>query len=467
MKIKLTEDFQFLFRPKRFKIMFGGRYGMKTTAAIRALLYQGAKNKIRILGCREFMKSIEASVHEAMCGEIEKMNMGSKYIPQKQMIQGTNGTTIRYTGLARDPKGIKSTYELDRALLEEGESVSEKSLNDLIPTIIREPDAELWIIFNPEDEFAPAWRRFVAPHIDEIKSKGFYEDDRMYVIKTNYWDNPFLSAAAYEEAEICKVENYRQWLWQYAGELYADFADAIIKPEWVEASINAHERLGFKPLGVKSQGFDLADTGDAKATMQRHGSVITTGDRWETGELPEAIDRAFESAVNDETEFMVYDDDGLGKAMKVYLANVNTSKRIEVIPYNGNDSVDNPTLVYDERTGKTNKNTFRNKRAQYHWNLRDRFEATYNAIEKGIYTNPDNMISLAQDINDLPILKSELVKIKRKKGQNAFIQIESKEDMRKRGVKSPNMSDALVMCFANPAPQAGPTQEIEYDSEWG
>lgn len=465
MKIQLTEDFQFLFRPKRFKIMFGGRYGMKTTAAIRGLLYQGAKDKLRILGCREFMKSIEASVHEAMCGEIDKLNMHNLYTPYKTQIEGSNGTSIRYTGLARDPKGIKSTYELDRALLEEGESVSEKSLNDLIPTIIREPGAELWIVFNPEDEFSPVWQRFVAPHIDEIKSKGHYEDDRLYIIKTNYWENPFLSDAAYEEAELCKVENYRQWLWQYAGELYADFEDAIIKPEWVEASINAHERLGFKPLGVKSQGFDLADTGDAKATMQRHGSVITTGDRWTVDELPEAIDRAFQSATNDEAEYMVYDDDGLGKAMKVYLANVNISERVEVVPYNGNDSVDNPGQIYDDKTKKTNKEIFRNKRAQYHWYLRDRFEATYNAIDKGIYTDPDTMISLSPDIKDLPILKSELVKIKRKRGQNSFIQIESKEDMKKRGVKSPNMSDALVMCFANPAPKAEAVN-IEFDSEF-
>lgn len=444
---------------------------MKTTAAIRALLYQGAKDKLRILGCREYMKSIDSSVHEAMIGEIEKLNMTGLYSSFKTMIQGVNGTTIKYTGLARDPKGIKSTYQLDRGLVEEGESVSERSLDDLIPTVIREEGAELWIIFNPEDEQAPVWQRFVAPHIDQVLTTGHYEDDRVYVLKTNYWDNPFLSDAAFQEAELCKKENYKKWLWQYAGELYADYQDTIIKPEWIEASINAHERLGFKPMGAKVTGFDLADTGDNKALMHRHGSVVYAGESWGWGELPEAIDKAFEDCKANKTEQQVYDDDGLGKSMKVYLANVNVTNII-VTPFNGNASVDNPKEAYTTETNAdgtkttvTNQDAFFNKRAQYYSYLRDRFQATYNAAEKGIYTNPDEMISLSKDLPNLPVLKSQLTKIKRVRKNNTRFQVQSKKDALKEGVKSPNDADALMMCFANKPTRPTVSKPVQYKPE--
>jgi phage terminase large subunit len=155
---------------------------------------------------------------------------------------------------------------------------------------------------------------------------------------------------------------------------------------------------------------------------------------------------------------IVYDADGMGASMKVYLANVTTNKRIQVEPYYGSGKVDNPDILYAEyvdqpdKDKRTNKDTFRNKRSQYYVALADRFQSTYNAITKGIYTDPDKMISLSSDLPHLDILKSELIKIKRIVGNNSFVQIQSKKDALKEGIKSPNDADALKMCFANPAP---------------
>jgi phage terminase large subunit len=369
MEIKLTDRFQFLFKPKPFKVLVGGRYGMKTTAVAKAGLFIGSQRPIRFLGCREFMMSIDASIHETLSDEIKEMNMYGQYTVYNNKIDGKNGTKIRYKGLARDPKAIKSTYKPDIGLIEEAESVSEKSLNDFIPTIIgRKPGetTEVWVVFNPEDEFAAAWQRFVAPYIDQIKASqyqsnrfkhikpdgsieyretedqrpcgGFYEDERIYVCFVNYWENPFLSDDAWNEAELLRKNNYKQWLWQYAGELYSNFENSIIKPEWIEAAIDSHIRLGWKPLGVKSTGFDLADTGDAKALCHRHGSLIYHAENWEHGELPEAIDKAFLDCKTNQSDFQVYDDDGMGKAMKVYLANTQAPS-VKVVSFNGNASV--------------------------------------------------------------------------------------------------------------------------------
>jgi phage terminase large subunit len=60
------------------------------------------------------------------------------------------------------------------------------------------------------------------------------------------------------------------------------------------------------------------------------------------------------------------------------------------------------------------------------------------------------MISLSKTLPNLNILKSQLTKIKRVRGNNTLFQIQAKKNAIKEGIKSPNDADALMMCFANP-----------------
>ena len=139
--------------------------------------------------------------------------------------------------------------------------------------------------------------------------------------------------------------------------------------------------------------------------------------------------------------------------MKVGLDARVKGKQIDVQSYKGGMGVDEPDEIYTDEV--TNYNSFKNKRAQYWWLLRDRFEATYNAVELGIYSDPEALISLCSGIPALNLLKAELVRPQRKRTNNSIIQLESKVDMKKRGVPSPNLADALVMCFANTVPTFG------------
>jgi phage terminase large subunit len=183
---------------------------------------------------------------------------------------------------------------------------------------------------------------------------------------------------------------------------------------------------------------------------------------WDDGELPDAIDRAFAQAYDKRVDELVYDADGLGAGVKVGLDKRIEGKQLSVEAYRGGAGVDFPDLLYAD---STNKDLFRNKRAQYWWMLRDRFEATYNAVEHGVYTDPEKLISLDSSIPHLRALKAELTRVKRKFSNTTKIQLESKEDMRKRGVHSPNMADALVMCFAN-KPIQMKSMAINFDG-WG
>jgi len=75
------------------------------------------------------------------------------------------------------------------------------------------------------------------------------------------------------------------------------------------------------------------------------------------------------------------------------------------------------------------KERFLNLRAEAHWLFRER-------LEKGDVDLPDD-----------PQLIAELSGIRYKIRSDKKIQAESKEDMKKRGLKSPNRSDAVIMAF--------------------
>lgn len=452
MIIQIPEKLQALFRPKQIKVFFGGRGGAKTVSFSKALLFLARQKPLRVVGVREFMSSIKESVHSSLSREVNVLNMGGHFDVLDTQIKGRNGSLFFYMGVARNPSAVRSLDDIDVLWNEEAEYTTQRSLDIMIPTIIRKPGSEVWFSFNPEDEFGAVYSTFVKPHIKEINSKGFYEDETLYVGKINLDDNPFASAEILKHSADMKDANYKKWLHVYGGECFSDYRDSIIQPEWFDAAVDAHKKLGFKPHGHKSLGFDLADTGDDKALLFGHGVLVKKAKRWSYGELPEAIDIAFEKGEKWGAQEMVYDDDGLGKSMKVYLANSSKDIGMTVTPYNGNARADNAQEIYNpdapQRLQKTNRDFFKNKRAQYYWRLADRFEATYNAVTKKIYTDPDDLISISSDIDGIDVLKGELIKIKRVKGSASKFQIQSKQEALKEGTRSPNMADALKMMFA-------------------
>ena len=452
--IQIASVFKPLFKPKRYKVFYGGRGGAKSWAFAQALILKGAESKLLILCTREYQSSIQDSVHRLLSAQIEKMGLSDFYDIQQTCIIGRNGTRFIFEGLKRNATKIKSMEGVDICWCEEAESITENSWDILIPTI-RKAGSEIWVSFNPFDELDATYQRYVInPPAESI------------VIKVGWRDNPWFPDELKAEMEDCKRKNYNKYLHIWEGEPNTDYEDSIIQPKWFDACIDAHIKIGFEGLGVKCLGFDPADSGgDSKAVAMRHGSIIEKIKVWDDGELPEAINKAFSYADDWRVDNIVYDSDGLGRGVKVGLDKRTDGKNIVVTPYGGNDKKDYETDLYMNH--KTNKETFKNKRAQYWWYLKDRIEATYNAVEKKIYTDPEKMISFSSEIGEVVLraAKAELSRVQRKRGENSFIQIESKEDMRKRGVKSPNIGDALVMCFANPAPKAA-FEPIQFMSEF-
>ena len=111
--------------------------------------------------------------------------------------------------------------------------------------------------------------------------------------------------------------------------------------------------------------------------------------------------------------------------------------------FNAGGAVVNPDLDY--MVGKSNKDMFYNAKAQAWWLVADRFRNTHNAVH-GKPHDKDKLISLSSTMRGLDKLCAELSQPQRDY-LNGKVKVESKADMRKRGVASPNLADALIMAY--------------------
>ena len=219
IKAQFPAKLRFLFSPARYKIARGGRGSGKSWGFARALLIQGKANKLRI-GCfREVQKSIKDSVHKLLVDQIQLMGMGAEYIVTETAIRGNNGTEFLFGGLAdHTVESIKSFEGIDIAWVEEGQTVSKKSWDILIPTI-RKPGSEIWVTYNPDLETDETHVRFTINQPDNCVN-----------VLMNYNDNPWFNDVLEQERRNCLKHQPKDYktIWEGAcrpaaeGAIYYD-----------------------------------------------------------------------------------------------------------------------------------------------------------------------------------------------------------------------------------------------------
>jgi phage terminase large subunit len=224
MNIEIPEKAAFLFEPARFKVLYGGRAGIKSWSCARALLVLARSRRLRI-GCgRETMKSIDDSVHQLLQDQIQAMGMGDFFRPLKTSIRALNGSAFSYHGLRdRSVHNIKSLEALDIFWFEEAQNGSKKSWNILIPTI-RKPGSEIWASFNPELESDETYQRLVV-----------HPPAGARVVKTSYRDNPYLSDEIKADMADLKARDPDEFEHVYEGVCRPAVTGAVYKDQLIAA----------------------------------------------------------------------------------------------------------------------------------------------------------------------------------------------------------------------------------------
>lgn len=441
----------------RIIVLIGGRGSAKSESVARVLTMKAQTEAADVLCGREYQNSIDDSVHKLIKSVIRKTGAQGFEVTDKK-IDCVGGGGFRFKGFSRNSEAVKSAQDFKFSWIEEAQSLSQQSIDDLLPTI-RSSGSKLFFTANPQSSADPFSKRFIVPYQRELLTNGYYEDEMHLVILINWRDNPWFPQ---------ELELQRRWdfynlprakydhIWE--GEFNDSVEDALVQSEWFDACIDAHKVLGFEPIGMKIAAHDPSDEGsDSKGYVLRHGSVVLDIRERTTGNVNEGGDWATGLAINAGADAFTWDCDGMGIALNRQITKAFEGKHTRIAMFRGSEGVDLPDAIFEPADAapiqdqKTNKQALKNKRAQYYLELRKRILNTYNAVSKGQYIDPEKMISFDGSLDTLAQLRSEVCRMPIKPNSNGLFELYTKQEMRSKfGIKSPNLGDSVMMSLRQP-----------------
>lgn len=140
--------------------IYGGRYSLKSHTVARVLLIKARQSKTRVACFREFQNSIADSSYQLLADLIKEYNLKDFVITNNSIVNTLNGSDFIFKGLWNNEQSIKSIEGIDIAWVEEAQTVSEKSLEVLTPTV-RKDGSQIIYTYNRLLEEDPVHKRLV------------------------------------------------------------------------------------------------------------------------------------------------------------------------------------------------------------------------------------------------------------------------------------------------------------------
>jgi hypothetical protein len=365
-----------------------------------------------------------------------------EHLHYMRVINPENGATI--TGEAGDNigrGGRKTMYFKDESAHYERPELIEAALADNTRCQVDISSVNgLGNVFHRRRETGVVWEPG-AP-IDKVKANVFIMDWSDHPMKDQAWYDQRKAQA--EAAGLLHV---------FAQEVDRDYASSVdnvvIPAKWVDASIDAHKKLGFGKGGIPMGALDVADEGgDKNAIAIRRGPLVTLVKDWAKGDTGQTTRTAIQIIDGMKMRFM-YDCIGVGAGVKAEANRLDKAgklKGIKFVAWNAAAAPNNKDEPIDpnDDDSPTPGQLYSNLKAQAWWELRKRFERTYQAVEQGATFEAGELISLPSDLENLAALRKELSQAL---SQVSSTTLKLKIDKKGKGMASPNLADALVMCF--------------------
>lgn len=237
LQIPTPRKFLPLLAPSRYKGVHGGRGSGKSHFLGEMLIERSIMQKTDAVCVREVQKSLDQSVKKLLEAKIESMNVGAYFEVQDKKIYAKNGGQIIFQGMQNHTAdSIKSLEGYDIALVEEAQTLSQRSLDLLRPTI-RKPGSELWFAWNPSLESDPI----------DLFLRGPDVYPGSIVIEANYGDNPWLPDVLRDEMEYDKRRDPDKYAHIWLGK-YQRNSEARVFRNWTveefERPVGTVHRLG-------------------------------------------------------------------------------------------------------------------------------------------------------------------------------------------------------------------------------
>ena len=217
---------------------------------------------------REVQRSLAQSVKRLLELKIEQMNAGAYFEVQDAVIKSKQGDgLIIFQGMQNHTAdSIKSLEGYDRAWVEEGQSLSKRSLDLLRPTI-RKPGSELWFTWNPENESDPVNHLLRGPN----------PPPDAVVTEVNYADNPWFPDVLKAEMEYDKQRDPDKYGHIWLGKYLRNSSSRVFRNWRIEEfdapddAIHRLPHLGPEDLCHSAEGAHQEEDGDQEERGDEEG----------------------------------------------------------------------------------------------------------------------------------------------------------------------------------------------------
>ena len=240
-----------LLKPQRYKGAHGGRGSGKSHFFAEMLIATHASNPgLRSVCVREVQRSLAQSSKRLLEDKIEALGVSEMFDAKEGEIRAPGDGLIIFQGMQNHTAdSIKSLEGYGRAWVEEAQSLSQRSLDLLRPTI-RADGSELWFSWNPDSKTDP---------VDALLRNTPPPDSA--VIEVNYEDNPWFPEVLRQEMEYDRGRDPDKFAHVWRGG-YRMNSEARVFKNW------RIEDFDVDPKWIMRQGADWGFSVDPSVLVQ-------------------------------------------------------------------------------------------------------------------------------------------------------------------------------------------------------
>lgn len=270
-----------------------------------------------------------------------------------------------------------------------------------------------------------------------------------------HWRDDPRKDEAWAAAKKASLSDESAWASEYEIDYTASLEGVCIPAKWVSAAqrLAKLDSAATRSREEFSIGLDVG-AGKAKSVaIAKRGPIvlppISRGNPDTTGTAAWAL----EYALDLQARLMNFDSPGVGVGVSsALLHSEQRPKALEVQPVNTGDAPQE--IIWED--GRSSEEQFANLKAEIWWLARTAFKRTYEHVlwleggspEDGARQHRvSELIALPSGDPDSDKLAVELSSVKYFHNTKGKIIIESKDQLAKRGIKSPDYADAFVLLY--------------------
>lgn len=258
MKIKLPKILDIppkllpiLFNLNKFSMFLaeGGRGSGKTHSTGRIILYIAERRKVIVCVGRVIKDSVKDSVLALFKNLIDEFNLDFE-VSDKRIVHRKTGSVIFFKGFReQDIVNIKGLEGVDILWIDEAETVTERALDVIVPTIRKENSI---IIFT--------MNRYVKN--DAVYQYCVSRRNCLH-IHINYYENPYCPQKLIDEAEECKRTNLAKYNHIWLGNPKEQGQNHLVSSAKIEQALTLkyndenHPKHSIMAVDLAASGGDL------------------------------------------------------------------------------------------------------------------------------------------------------------------------------------------------------------------